>query len=412
MQTIRDVILTLLTRAAQAIVRRHRPTVIAVTGSIAKTTTVAAIAHILRTAVTVRAPRKNYNTLIGVPLTIIDAPAPGRNPLRWIHVLYRVIVSFVWPRYPRVLVLEMGIDHAGEMVQLTRVAPPDIAVVTYVASVHAQKIGTLDDIAREKAQLVAALSPTGTAVLNADDARVAAMPTDARRIFFGTVDGAPCDVCVRSVRSDAEHVTFTVCTAAECATAQCRLLRAPHLVPSLAAAIAAAHAYGISLADAVRALEDFHVPAQRFERVRCGGGVTVIDDSYNAAPPSMRAALQAFHAMPVSGRRIVIVGAMRELGEYEAQEHAAMARFIGTLNVDEVVLVGAPFAQHVASVGAASGSVGHVSYCDTTDDVLAYLPQIVRDGDTVFLKGSNYYALWRVRDALCAGRSSCAKRRN
>ena len=396
----------MLRMMARAVVWRHRPFVIGITGSIGKTTTKDALFTILRAHTAVRTNIANYNNEFGVPLTVIGAPSGGRSLGGWL----RVVVTWLWTMtlqrdYPTVLVLELGIDHVGDMDYLVDMVSPQMGVVTVVHGVHAAKLGTVATIAREKGVLIARLPADGVAVLNADDARVAAMSRRTRaQVWTYSAQGAEhARLRAGGVACTAQGgMTFKVHEG--CTTVPVRLphVVAPQLVPSLMAAIAAARAYGVNLADVAQSLRDFRPPQHRMTIIRGARDVTIIDDTYNAAPPSVRGALAALHMMPTQHKRVAVLGDMRELGDAEVAAHAGLAADIIAREIDEVVCVG-PLMRHLYDALVARKSrhaAPNVCHYATTADAADALGRHVAPGDTVLVKGSNGMHMWDVVNAL------------
>ncbi len=244
--------------------------VVAVTGSSGKTTTKDLLAAVLSAAGPTVATPASYNNEIGLPLTVLSA-TPGT----------------------RFLVLEMGARGAGHLSELTRIAPPDVAVVLNIGSAHVGEFGSRERTAQAKGELVAALPDGGVAILNADDGLVAAMSarTGARVVTFGT--GGPADVRASDVRLDAGRPRFTLVSPAGSAPVSLALVGAHQVSNALAAAAVGLQA-GLTVVAVAHALTAAQPSSRwRMEVVDRPDGVTVVNDAYNANPDSMRAALEA-----------------------------------------------------------------------------------------------------------------------
>jgi len=394
----RAVLRTVLFALTRAVLRRHAPTVIAVTGSVGKSTTVRAIATILRSQTTVCAPHGNFNTVYGVPLTIAGVhTAPGASVWRWCDVFWRLGTAIVRREFARVVVVELGIDRRGEMAQLVRLARPHIGVVTMVDAVHAQYIGDKDAIAKEKAVLIQSLPPEGVAVLNADDPRVAAMAADAPHVRWVSAEQG--DFVYSNARNTRDGVSFDLTCDNKRYPVHLPNICGTQLVPSFALAAAAARAYGLSCDRICSALSAVTMLPHRMQVQHCHG-VTIIDDTYNAAPPSMAGALQTLRTLPAS-RRVVCVGDMRELGDYERRAHRELAQHILHSGATVVVTVGTATEETYRQLRH-NGTITELHHCPTAADAAAVLRRIIRDGDTVLIKGSNGVGLSSVVDALCS----------
>lgn len=287
--------------------------VVGITGSVGKTTTKDYVAAALRTKFSVGASEKSLNNDQGMPVTLLNAPDDAGA-----------------------LVLEMGMRGFGEIARLAALARPDIAVVTRVGESHGERVGGVDGIARAKGELIEALPPTGIAVLNADDERVAAMRqlTDARVFTYGSADGADMRFSAVEQRG-AEGVAFRFDS--RWGNGGC-VLPTPglHMVSNAAAALLVAALTDCEPTAVAAALGRSELSPMRMAIHRVGG-LTIVDDSYNASPTSVMAALDTMAAVPAL-RRVAVLGEMAEIADADAM-HRAVAAHATSLGI-EVVAVG------------------------------------------------------------------------
>ncbi|MEO8830167.1 UDP-N-acetylmuramoyl-tripeptide--D-alanyl-D-alanine ligase [Lapillicoccus sp.] len=375
-------------RVARGVVdRAPNLTVVAVTGSSGKTSTKDLLAQVLCVAGETVAPVDSLNGEIGVPLTVC-----------------RVTSS------TRFLVAEMGARRIGHLRYLTGIAPPDVAVVLNVGSAHVGEFGSRENIAVAKGELVEALTPDGLAVLNADDPAVAAMAarTSARVVTTGVRE--PADISAREVRlDDAGRATFVLVTAQGERPVRLRVAGA-HQVGNALAVVAVARECGLDLDLTVKVLgEAAAVSRWRMEVVERTDGVTVVNDAYNANPDSMRAALDALHAISTATtparRSWAVLGEMLELGADSRAEHEQLGRRAVALRVDQVLAVGAgarPIVEagstgSIGSTGPASGSGRWVPDVDAAYELLR---RELAPGDVVLLKSSRDAGLRWLGDRL------------
>jgi len=395
-----------LGKMARAVLKRRKPFVIGITGSLGKTTTKDVLFAILTRYTHVRTNIANYNNEFGVPLTVIGAPSGKRSLIGWL----RVVVTWLWAMtvqrdYPTVLVLELGIDHKGDMDYLIDIVAPQMGVVTVVDGVHAQKMGSIATIAKEKGRLIARLPSDGVAILNADDRRVAKMSntTDARVITYSAIGDTTATLWASNYAiNDCGGLTFKLNE-----TQTSVPIRMPHIIglqllPSIMAAIAVARAYGIHLVDIAQALTDVRPPKRRMNVHYMANGMVVIDDT--AAPASMRGALVTLGAFPLSharARRIAVLGDMRELGKVERKAHESLARDIVENSIDVVICVG-PVMRYLYDVLVSTHHHQSIvlQHYATTYDAVQAIERIVTPGDIVLCKGSNGMHLWDVVEVL------------
>lgn len=345
------------------------PQVVAVTGSVGKTTTKDFIAAAVGAGRRVMANPGSYNNELGVPLTccMLDEDS-------------------------EVLVTEIGARGAGHIARLARLVRPSIAVVTAVSGAHLEMFGDVHGVARAKSELVEALDETGLAVLNVDDPLVVAMAALApRALTYGTA--ADADWRAENLELDSQaRASFSV------RGVRVRLpIPGEHHVGNALAALIVAEALGVGVAEAAEALSHTVVSHWRME-LREANGVLVLNDSYNANPTSLDAALRTLARMDVRGRRWAVLGYMAELGPTAAEEHARLGARCAELGLDRLVVVEERAAAlHEGAVAA--GMTGAV-LVSTMDEAIEHLHAHVKPQDAVLVKASRSVGLERIADAL------------
>jgi UDP-N-acetylmuramoyl-tripeptide--D-alanyl-D-alanine ligase len=303
--------------------------------------------------------------------------------------------------HTRYLALEYSARGVGHIAYLTTIARPDVAVVLNVGSAHLGEFGSRELIAQAKGELVEALRPEGVAVLNGDDPLVAAMAerTVARVVTVGLSPG--CDVTAEHVRLDElARPSFDVAVGGRRATVTMGL-HGGHHVGNALACVAAALAVGMELETVAERLSNATAGSRwRMEVTRTAGGVTVINDAYNANPESMGAALQALNAMAQGQRTWAVLGPMAELGDAADEQHETVGRLARQVGVDKVLAVGLG-AAHIQRGAALEGSSPEESVLvPDIDAAVAVLQEQVRPGDVVLVKASRSAGLERVAAAL------------
>ncbi|MEO6802864.1 MAG: UDP-N-acetylmuramoyl-tripeptide--D-alanyl-D-alanine ligase, partial [Granulicella sp.] len=368
-----DGVLRSLQKLAHAVRREWGGRVIGVTGSAGKTTTKEAIAQVLSSKFRVLKSQGNLNNGFGLPLQLLKLE----------------------PEH-EVAVIEMGMNHAGEIAALAKIAEPDWAVVSNVAAVHLEYFAEgIAGIAAAKYELVQSLPPDGIAVLNADDQFVASFGRGMgeRAIFYGMEEGA----AVRAVlvtEIGAEGVLFTVEAGGERASVQLRLL-GRHNVYNALAAIAVGLQIGITLAECCVAVGELEAGDKRGE-ILSWRGATLINDCYNSNPKALDAMVDALLAMPAE-RHIVIAGEMLELGPESGSLHAACGLRMAERGVTLVLGVRG-YAQFLADAAQGAGAVA--LFCETPEDAGAWMHSNLLPGDAVLLKGSRGVRLERALAVL------------
>jgi UDP-N-acetylmuramoyl-tripeptide--D-alanyl-D-alanine ligase len=366
------------------------PTVVAVTGSNGKTTTKDLTAAALRDRAVV-ANQGSFNNELGVPLTCCRLTADTE-----------------------VLVSELGMRGAGQIAELAALLRPSIGIVTSVAAVHLELLGSIEAIARAKGELVEALEPDGVAVLAADDPLVAAMAdrTAARVVTFGRSDGA--DFRATDVElDDAARARFVL----EGPSGR-HVVAVPvpgiHNGGNARAALAAATAAGVALPAAVAGLRDASVSRWRLQ-LETIDGIRVLNDAYNANPTSVAAALRTLCALPTQGRRWAVLGTMAEIGATSDGEHRRTGQVVAELGVDALVTVGETAAGIAEGANAddPAGRARRWAVADV-DAAAGLLADHVGAGDVVLVKASRSAGLERVVTRLAelrAAGTTAGKRR-
>ncbi|MFL6863088.1 MAG: UDP-N-acetylmuramoyl-tripeptide--D-alanyl-D-alanine ligase, partial [Allosphingosinicella sp.] len=376
--------LNALGRASRA---RSQARIVGITGSVGKTGTKEALFAALDRAAPGRVHRsvKSYNNHTGVPLSLARMP-----------------------RETRFGVFEMGMNHAGELAALTRLVRPHVAIVTAIAPAHREFFASEAEIADAKAEIFQGLEPGGTAIVPFDSPHrerlIAGARGHADRILaFGLGEGA--DVRARDVVSapgggslvtavlPGAELTFTVSQPGE------------HWASNALAVLAAVEAMGGDLALAGLALADLPGLKGRGERHRvaleAGGEALLIDESYNANPASMAATLKTFGGLATAGRRIAVLGAMRELGASSEGFHAGLAGPVEAAGVDYAILVG----EEMAALAKALGQKVKMTHVGSASEASQMLARELRDGDAILVKGSNSIGLAALVEALAGGPS-------
>jgi len=366
-------VLVALQRVAACWRRQLAVCVVGVTGSVGKTLTREVIAAVVASQFSVLSSKRNYNNEIGLPLTLLNL-----RP---------------WHQYA---VLEMGMYALGEIEVLASMSLPRIGVVTNVGPTHLERLGSIERIAQAKSELVRSLPSDGIAVLNGDDQRVRQMRSLGPRkaVLFGLRPGN--DFRAESVRTHGlEGISFEV----EAGDKR-RRFRVPlpgeHSVYPALAAISVGQVLGISWSDIERALLHSR-DASRLQVRQADNEIRVLDDTYNAAPVSVSAALRILRGQP--GRRVAVLGDMLELGEYSERGHREVGREV--VHCADVLVAVGKLSRWVADEAVRrgmSGSAVHVA--DDNRQALARLRMILGGGETVLVKGSRGMAMEQIVEGL------------
>jgi UDP-N-acetylmuramoyl-tripeptide--D-alanyl-D-alanine ligase len=353
--------------------------VVAITGSNGKTTTKEICAAILSISAPCLKNAGNLNNQFGLPLTLLRRSREDRS-----------------------VVVELGMNHRGEIAALAAIAQPTVGVITNVGTAHIEHLGSREEIAREKGDLVAQLPSDGTAVVNADDPRAAeqAERTAARVLRFGL--GEDADVRARQVtRRQGSGFRFELVTPDGNVAVEVRGLGEIALSNALAAA-AGALATGASLRDIAAGLAAAPPVRGRLQQRALPGGAALIDDTYNANPQSMEAALRILAERKGTGRGLAVLGTMGERGEGAERDHREVGRMVTALGIDFLFALG-EHAQALAAGAMEAGMKGERVRIGRDHRELAdRVAEVLRRGDCVLVKGSRAMEMERTVEALAA----------
>lgn len=402
----KKIIAGLLEIEARAVLKKYHPTIIAITGSVGKTSTKDAIYTALAAApLYVRKSEKSFNSEIGVPLTILGCENGWNDPVAWIqNLLHGLELILFKSHFPDILVLEVGADHPGDIRRLAPWLNPDVVVMTKVSMipVHVEFFASREELFKEKSYLPLSLKKGGTLVLSEDDEDVknvqtllpagtaaqvltfgmrhsATISASNEVIIYEEKDGMKTPVGISfKLNQGGNSIPFFVPG----------VLGIPHIYPLLAAA-AVAHSRGVPLTSIIERLQKNTPPRGRMNILPGIFGSTLIDDTYNSSPDALREALAALGKIEAGGRKIAVLADMMELGKYSVEEHKKAGEIAGKM-ADLVITVG----QRMKAAGGASQSF------DTSAEAGEYLKGIVAKGDVVLVKGSQSMRMERVVKAL------------
>lgn len=400
----------LLRIVARAVVRRYRPHIVMVTGSVGKTSTKDAVAAVLAARFFVSKSQKSFNSEFGVPFTILGVDNPWDNPFAWFVVLRRSLALLLLPNhYPNMLVLEVGADRPGDLAKILRIATPEAVVVKQLPEipVHVESYTSPEQVREEEFSPAYALAAGAPLIVSADDpyALDLAVHTSARIISFGIAEGAMVRITDRRFYEENGRVAgmqAEITTGTEHGTVVVRgAVGEVQLYPA-AAAVALASAYEIPLHDALKRLAEYIPPPGR-GRIFAGKNDSIIlDDSYNASPAATEQALHTLGQFPHTGRRIAVLGDMLELGRYSVMEHERIGNLARKV-ADLVVGVG------IRARAYGSSDASGIIFYEHSRAAAAALPAMLEPGDVVLVKGSQSIRMERVVEALLADPADTSK---
>ena len=352
---------------------------IGVTGSVGKTTTREMIAAALSAGYRVYKTPGNHNSQVGVPITISEIS-----------------------KEDEIGVIELGMSEPGELTVIAQIAQIDMAVVTNIGITHIEQLGSQRNIYREKMTIQDGLKPGGILLLNGDDEML--KTTRARdgfkTLYYGT--GENCDYRAVDLKLEDGCPSFTAVYGKERARVKLNIM-GMHNVLNALAALAAAREHGISMERAAVPLGTFTGFKNR-QQIAEVNGITVIDDTYNASPVSMKAGIDVLMSISNPGRKIAVLADMKELGEQAPDFHAEVGAYIGGKKPDQVLLLG-ELARYIAEGIRRTDAVISVHCFDDKEELTEYLDSQLEKGDAVLFKGSNSMKLGEVSAHFLEGKT-------
>lgn len=391
----------ILKRLARLILKRYRPKIVAITGSVGKTSTKEAIYAVLKKKHKARQSLKNYNNEIGVPLTIINRLSANHSFIGWLAIIFAGIrLLIIKDRdYPEFLILEMGADRPGDIQYLKSIVDPDIAVITFIAGVHIEYFGNLASIIREKFSLVSEFSGNKPILLNIDNDVIASHLShlSGKRVMsYGFKSNSSLRARSERLRVDNANpyrvfgMEFTLHY-----DSQEELIYLPGVISrsQIYAALAAAGvgvSVGLSLVEIKEALKSYHLPAGRMKMLPGIKQTLIIDDTYNASPSSAIAAFMSVQRLPlkVGARRWTVLGDMLELGKESTEGHRFVGSKIVEYDIDYLITVGLRAKDISRGAVDAGMSSDKIYSFDDTMSAGKFLEDRMSNGDIILIKGS------------------------
>lgn len=361
-------------RAAHAYLRRFPIPIIGITGSVGKTTTKDMVASVLSQHYRVLKTEGNFNNELGLPLTLFRLTAQDQ-----------------------ICVLEMGMNHFGEIDYLTQIARPDVAVITNIGDAHIENLGSRGGILRAKSEIFRYMEPGSLAVLNGDDPLLrtleGAIGPDV--VFFGE-DHEPPYAATSVHQLGAKGLACTICTPKDTFDVTVPALGA-HMIYPVLTACAIGERFGLTTEELIAGIRAF-VPTKMRMNIIHQGMLTILDDSYNANPQSMRAALEVL-AHSGGTRRVAILGDMFELGALGPELHRSVGEFAGQVGGIDALLAIGDLAWNIYDA-ASQSDVPDVFYAKDKEEALPLLPSLVQPGGVVLVKASRGMAFEELTRAL------------
>ena len=402
----KKIVVWILVTEARLVLRKYKPKIVAVTGSVGKTSTKDAIYTILSSVTFVRKSEKSFNSEIGLPLTILGCPNAWSNPFAWLGNFIEGMKLIVLPNhYPRTLILEVGADRPGDIKNIVRWMKPDVAVITKLSDVpvHVEFFASPEEVKKEKGFLASAVKSGGALILNADDLDVVAfgqktlMQNSPRTITYGYKNQATLKASgYKIIYKKRKGVSYPAGISYKINSGETISVHGTigmQNVYTTLAALAVGFSEGLPIASMAETLEKHESPPGRMKIIEGINQSTIIDDSYNSSPIAQKAALETLHDIKTNsggtggGKKIAILGDMLELGSFSVAEHKAVGEKVAEV-CSMLITVGVRARVMREAAIAAGMSEGRTMSFEDSRAAGEYTKSIVAPGDVVLVKGS------------------------
>lgn len=394
--------------------RRYKPKIIGITGSVGKTSTKEAVFLVLDRNYRVRKNISNYNNEIGVPLTILGEKTAGKSIIRWLIIFIKSIFKLIRTDYPEILVLEMGIDSPGDMDYLLSFVKPDIGIISAISEipVHLENFNNVKELAKEKFKILSQLPQDGYAVVNFDNIVIKKyLPAIKQNIIkFGLKANA--DIMASNIILDSKELMLESGVSGlsfklnynKKSSLPVRLpyILAEHQIYAVLAAVACGLIFEINLIEIAEVIKDLKPPRGRLNILKGIKGTTIIDDTYNASPDSTKAALKLMTKLSTGRRKISILGDMKELGVKTEEAHIKIGKEVAK-SADILITVGKD-ALFIAQAAHESGIEKNKIYSFSKSEEAGLFIQnsILKPNDLILVKGSQSVRMEKIVKEIMA----------
>ena len=410
-KTFKKIIVIIITWQSKLILARYHPKIIAITGSVGKTSTKDAIFTVLSKFKTVRKSEKSFNSEIGLPLTILGSPNGWDDPFIWLENIIHGFYIILWKQsYPEYLILEIGVGKPGDIKK--NVIPwlkPDVVIITRFPDkpVHVEFFGSVEKIIEEKSSLVYALKKDGILILNHDDEKVYSLhlKSNHRTVSYGMNKNATYHsmypTYLYTTRNNIKvpsGINFKLEYEGNVFPVMLPNILGVHNVGQACAALACASELGCDLLESIKAVSEYVTPPGRLSLIEGINNSVIIDDTYNSSPVAMEAAIEVLKEVE-GKRKIAVIGDMLELGKFTEEEHYIVGEKI--YGIADILVVVGPRAKSIAEGAIEKGFIQKNIYSfDSSKTAAKFLEGVVEEGDIVLVKGSQGVRLERAVEAI------------
>lgn len=415
--TLRNIIVYILKLESRLILWKYKPKIVAITGSVGKTSTKDAVYSVLSGITYVRKSEKSFNSEIGLPLTILGCPNGWNIPHIWLLNMLEGLWLFVWPhKYPKWLILEVGIGKPGDMKKTASWLKTDVVIMTAIGEtpVHIEFFNSRKHLVEEKSSLIKTLKKDGLLILNADDETVLGMKTKAksRVITYGFNKDADLVGSTDSIFYDEkEEPAGIIFRVDENGTSLPVIIEGVfgrnHLYASLAT-LALSSGLKLNMLNAVNMLKNYEIPPGRMRLLDGINNSKIIDDTYNSSPFACEAGLKTLKEVKVKGRKIAVLGDMLELGKHTKEAHEKIGKIVQE-NADILVVVGPRSEAIKEGAVEALMDFNNIFSYSNSKEAGDFLKTFVKENDLIFVKGSQGMRMERTVEMILKDQKNKSK---
>ena len=406
--TFKKIISYILKIESRLVLWKYKPKIVAVTGSVGKTSTKDALYAVLSGVTYVRKSEKSFNSEIGLPLTILGCPNGWSNPYVWLQNVLKGLWLFIWPhKYPTWLVLEVGVGKAGDMKKTASWIKTDAVVMTAIGEmpVHIEFFNSRKHLIEEKSDLIKTLHKDGLLVLNNDDEAIMGMKTKTKNrvITYGFGEDADirgsADAVLYDETSEPMGIIFRVDENGTSFPVIIEGVFSRNNIYSSLATLAFASGIKMNMLNAASALKNYEVPPGRMRLLKGINNSILIDDTYNSSPAACETGLKTLSEIKTKGKKIAVLGDMLELGKHTKEAHENIGKI--AKEYAEILLLVGPRSESI-KLGAIEAGMNEQSifYFSNSREAGDFLKTFIKDGDLVFIKGSQGMRMERVTEKV------------
>jgi len=410
---IKKIIIFLLKLVSQLILWRHKPVVIAITGSVGKTTTKDVVAHGMASVAKIAKADKSYNSDFGVPLSIIMAPNAWGSVLGWFNVIAKGIRVLIKDEYPKVLILEVGTRFPGDIPRLAKWLKPHISIITHIPDVpvHIEFFGTRENIVDEKSALVKYTRAGGSVILNKDSKHVYDIAQNTNHpvvtIGFDPTSDVTANNLERVIAENGVYgMKFNIIMRGKVIPTFAPGFIARHQIYGVMFAVAAGDALGYDAEQIAMSMSTLGITPGRLNPILGINNTLILDDSYNASPAAMEAAIETLTTIDTNGRHIAVLGDMLDLGKMTKDAHEEIGYFLKDQKLDFIYLVGPRMQYAYDLLIDKKYAKTKIMHSDSMEIVQLDLLNKIKFGDVILVKGSQGMRMEKLVEELIEDKNS------